>query len=187
MALKKQNVLSHIGIAVLLFSACRPPVGPLPEDSIYQSNGVFFDENEKQFHLRDLRGETVVLSMVYMQCKFACPLIVSDMKKIEAACGTRQRQHTRFVAVSFDPQRDDANARREFRKKMNLDDRWLLVSGADADLRELATMLGFSYSRGEKGEFLHSSAIFGLDQNGRIVARRDGSGGDPQEFANKLE
>src|SRR4051794_17238976 len=98
--------------------------------------------------------------MFFANCQAACPLLVHDMKRIEAALPPELRERVKFVLVTFDPERDTAAALHKYRTQQNLaSDRWSLLAGKNEDTQELAMLLGIKYKKDSRGQFAHSNII----------------------------
>jgi protein SCO1 len=120
------------------------------------------------------RGHPVIVSMFYGSCPSACPLIVSNIKRIEAELPPDVRADLRVLLVSFDAQRDTPTALRELATAQRIDTtRWRFAAGPDDEARQLANVLGVDYREVEPGFFTHNSVISVLDREGRVIARSD--------------
>ena len=53
-------------------------------ESIYQLNSIWRDQNNKKVILGKFKDKNVILAMFFASCQSACPVIVNDMKTIEA-------------------------------------------------------------------------------------------------------
>jgi protein SCO1/2 len=173
-------------VPLLPFVACRAqgaeavPASGLSERSLYRVTGRWTNHDGRALDLAELRGEPVVLAMVYTSCTMTCPLITSEMLAVQRALPADVRGRVRFVLASFDPARDSLAALRQHAEKMALDNRWLVLRAAPADVRQLAVLLGVSYRQLPSGDFDHSNIISVLDPQGvvsfqspRIPADRD--------------
>jgi protein SCO1 len=112
----------------------------------------------------------VLLAMIYTHCTATCPLAVSELKRIAA-----RHPDVRFVLVSLDPVRDDAQRLAAYASEHALDpSRWTLLTGTDADVRDLAATLGVRYRRVTPDDLAHSNLITLLDRDGRIARQTSG-------------
>ncbi|HEY1173387.1 MAG TPA: SCO family protein [Verrucomicrobiae bacterium] len=185
----------------LAFAGCRTrPVAASPpccrelkagqsytDSSLYQLDSLWSSDAGKQISLRVLRGRPQVVAMFFTRCEYACPLIVNDLKKIEAALPEKVRQQTDFLLVSFDSTNDHAEALRAYRLRQKLPmQRWTLVSGKADDVRELAALLGVNYRLDARGQFAHSNLITLLNVEGEITAQQQGLNQSPEEMARKI-
>jgi protein SCO1/2 len=144
---------------------------PMTGMSIYQLKSAWTDQHGATRQLEELRGRPQVIAMVYTNCGTACPLIVNDMKQVEATF-----PDVGFVLVSIDPERDTPNRLHEFAAGSRLGDRWTLLNGSDEQLLELATVLGVRYRRVSDTDFMHSNVLTVLNAAGEIVYRQEGLG-----------
>src|SRR5262245_60767301 len=101
--------------------------------------------------------------MFFAKCEYACPLLVHDMKRIEAALPEHVRSNVGFVLVSFDSDRDTPAALAEYRKNHELAANWTLLRGAPDDVLELGALLGVKFKKDARGQFAHSNVITVLD------------------------
>jgi protein SCO1/2 len=129
--------------------------------------------------ISEFRGHPVLITMFYGRCPAACPLLTSDLKRIERQLTDSARSKVRVLMVSFDAARDTPVELKRLMTERGMDaTRWTLASANDENARELAGVLGIRYRKLDNGEFFHSSSIVALDAMGRPRARMDGVGGD---------
>jgi protein SCO1/2 len=138
--------------------------------SVYDLDGTWRDQSGATRTLASLRGTPVLLAMVYTHCTATCPLAVSELKRIAAI-----EPGVRLVLVSLDPARDDPTRLARYAADRALDaQRWTLLTGSDAGVRDLAATLSVRYRRVTAADLAHSNLITLLDREGRI--RRQTSG-----------
>jgi protein SCO1/2 len=159
-----------------------------PSAPIYPLQLTLRDQNDETINADVFRGHPVIVSMFYGTCPGACPLLVSNIKRIEASVTPAARADARVLLVSFDAERDTPNVLRELAKAHRVDTaRWRFAAGADDDARQLANVLGVEYRRGEEGFFSHNSVVTVLDREGRIVARSEDPSADLTALASAVE
>lgn len=144
---------------------------PLTGSSVYLLEERWTDHLGAERQLAELRGTPQAIAMVYTNCGSACPQIVADMKRLEAAF-----PHLGLVLVSIDPERDTPDQLRSFFTGTRLNDRWTLLSGSDDSIAMLAAVLGVRYRQVSATDFLHSNVITVLDGQGNIVYRQEALG-----------
>jgi protein SCO1/2 len=149
---------------------------PLSDRSIYQLESIWTNDAAKPFRLAELRGRPQVVVMFFTSCAYACPILVHDLKRIEAALPEQVRSSkVGFVLVSFDSQRDSPSALAAYRQREQLSaQRWTLLHGRPDDLLELAALLGVKYKQDTRGQFSHSNIITVLDREGEVVHQQVG-------------
>ncbi|AKU90179.1 SCO family protein [Vulgatibacter incomptus] len=155
-----------------------PPPARGPDrraDSLYLLGGGFTDQDGKQAILAQLAGKPVLISMFYSTCKYACPLLIGDIRRIEEALEPRIRAELRVVLVTLDPERDTPDVLRKLRDVHALDPaRWTFLHTDATKVRELAEVLGIHYRVAKDGAIGHSSVITLLDKEGAIAGRVEG-------------
>jgi protein SCO1/2 len=158
------------------------PATAFTDKSLYQVDSRWTTDAGKQIKLGALRGKPQVVAMFFANCQYACPLIVNDMQRIEAALTPAQRARVGFTLVSFDPTRDTPEALAEYRKVRSLAaERWTLLRGEPDDVQELAALLGVRYKQDARGQFAHSNVITVLNAEGEITRQQVGLSQDIQE------
>jgi protein SCO1/2 len=154
--------------------------------SVYQVGSTWHDDTGKPITLASLSGRPVVLAMFYTGCENACPIIVSEMKRILGALPSDSRLSPRMILVSFDSDRDLPEVLHLYRDRMRLGSDCVLLHGQPDDVRELAMVLGVRYAKDARGEFSHTNLITILNPAGEIVFQRSGLTGDISNAVNAL-
>ncbi len=161
--------------------------GNYSSESIYQLNSTWRDQNNKKVTLGKFKDKNVVLAMFFASCQSACPVIVNDMKIIEAGIPADKINNYRFVLVSIDPTRDTPQALLKYAKEKNLDSsRWSLLTAGNDEVMELAMMLGFKYTRNDNGGFTHTNLISFLNRSGEIIHQNEGLDLDLKSITNVI-
>lgn len=163
------------------------PGKPLTDGSLYQLESKWTSDVGREIRLGVLRGKPQVVVMFFATCEFACPILLHDMKRLEAALAEKTRDEVGFILVTFDSQRDTVAALHAYREKQQLSPkRWTLLRGEPDDVRELAALLGINYQRDARGQFAHSNIITLLNREGEIVHQVNGLNTSVQEPAKIL-
>ncbi|MEO8330973.1 MAG: SCO family protein [Gallionella sp.] len=175
--------LAMLLIAGSVFSSAVSAAGkasPLPADSLYQLNLPLTDQDGRTADWGMRRGKPQLVAMFYTSCKFICPLIVDSGKAIERQLDEKQQKKLGILLISMDPKRDNPKALKTIVDMRKLDTtRWTLASPRQDDVRTVAGLLGIRYRLLADGEFNHSSALVLLDANGRVLARTEKMGSQP--------
>ncbi len=173
-------IFAVCGLAACSNEAAPPTFdtsAPLSETSLYLLDAAWATDTENTVHLADFRGRPVALSMIYTSCGHACPMIVSDIKKIED--GLPEDAEVEFVLVSFDPDRDSIEKLHAYREAHGLGENWTILRSEEVDVRTLAALLDVRYRFEADGNIAHSNLITLLDAGGEIIGRQEGLGNDP--------
>lgn len=153
---------------------------PLPADSLYQLTLPLTDQDGRTADWGTRRGQPQLVAMFYTSCQFICPLIVDSGKAIERQLDATQQRKLGILLISMDPKRDGPKALKAVADKRKLDPaRWTLASPRQDDVRSVAGLLGIRYRLLADGEFNHGSALILLDADGRILARTEKMGSQP--------
>jgi protein SCO1/2 len=171
-------------------SACCQAEAPAPftDKSLYQVESTWTTDTQKQMKLGDLAGRPQVVAMFFANCQYACPIIVNDMRRIEAALPPERRDDVGFTLVSFDSKRDTPATLAAYRQIRRLPaNRWTLLHGEPDEVLELAALLGVRYKEDAQGQFAHSNVITILNAQGEIVHQQVGLNQDIRETVRVLE
>ena len=154
---------------------------PLPGASIYHFNMTLTDEDGKTLKLADMRGQVVVIALIYSHCTSACPLLRGDLKRLYQTMEPAQRSKVQFLLVTLDPSRDTSVRLKQLEVNLGVDPAtWHLVRTSEDDLRQIAAVLTVKYTQGEDGIINHTAVITLLDNEGVPRARIEGLS-QPQE------
>ena len=164
-----------------------PAATPLSDRSLYQLDSSWTNDAGAALRLASLRGRPQVVTMFFASCQFTCPVLVKDMRRIEAALPENTRTNVGFVLVSFDSTRDTPAALAHYRKTHGLAANWTLLRAAPDDVLELGALLGVKFKKDVRGDFAHSNVITVLDAGGAIVRQIVGLNRDASEAVEAVE
>jgi protein SCO1 len=169
-----------LALAALAAAANTPcAAADLPGDSVYRVEARLTDQDATTHRFADGAGEVRLATMFYASCGYVCPLLIEQIRRIEAQLDEAERARLRVLLISLDPERDTPEALAALAARRKLDTpRWTLAQPAAADLRELSAVLGVQYRKRDDGEFNHSSVITLLDAEGRVLAQTAQLGGE---------
>lgn len=154
----------------------------LPELSVYNLPSTWTTQDDEQIQLEDLRGNVLVVVMIYTSCKAACPRLVADMRNIEKQVPEKDLKNVKFIMVSIDPETDTPDNLKQFSKdNLMEDDHWMFLRGTPEDTREFAAVLAVSYKKISPIDFSHSNIISVFDEEGVLVHQQEGLGVDNTE------
>jgi len=170
-----------LGLLLPLLPALANQPAPLPRDSVYQLDVQLLDHAGKRGPWRAQRGKPQLVAMFYTSCQYICPLIVDSAKAMERQLTPTERARIGITMISMDPVRDTPKVLSTVVTKRKLDTRrWTLASPGKNDVRQVAGVLGVRYRALADGEFNHTSALVLLDANGRVLARTEKMGSQPE-------
>lgn len=164
-----------------------PPTGTFTDKSLYQLDSTWIDDTGQPVKLGKLQGRRQVVVMFFASCTSACPILLHDLHRIEAALPEAERARVGFTLVTIDPGRDTPEALHAYRNARQLPaGRWTLLRGSPDDTLELAALLGVKYKREATGQFAHSNLITVLNDRGEIIHQLAGLNQDIGEVVKKI-
>ncbi|WPO77341.1 SCO family protein [Flavobacterium sp. KACC 22761] len=145
--------------------------------SIYNLPSKWTTQNGKDIELKSLRGNVLVMVMIYTSCKAACPRLVADMRDIESKLEEKTKQHVKLILVSIDPKTDTPERLKSFaiENKMNQDP-WIFLRSSEENTREFAAVLAVNYKQISPIDFSHSNIISVFNPEGELVFQQEGLG-----------
>ena len=177
-----------IAVFILLFSlqSCKEsdkkkdsvPVNKEISDlSIYNLLSKWTTQDGKDIELKSLKGNVLVMVMIYTSCKAACPRLVADMRDIESKLDKNTKQHVKLILVSIDPKTDTPEKLKDFAiaNKMNQDP-WLFLRSSEENTREFAAVLAVNYKQISPIDFSHSNIISVFNPDGELIFQQEGLG-----------
>lgn len=202
--MRKVTLKNYLTVAFGLFvllavNACNPSSNEkkndasqveakeLPGNSIYHIDGYWSDQNGDSLQLKAFAGKPVVFTMIFTHCEYACPMMVNDLKKLEALFSPEERQKFHFVMVSFDHVRDLPERLKEYAEAQELGSNWSLLHGNEDLVKELAIATDISFEFVDDGGITHSNRKLVLDKQGVILKSFNGLGTDPELMKSVLE
>jgi len=119
-----------LALAALLAAACSRPaplagtdLGALPAPDF-----ALPDQDGATVQLEALRGRPVVLTFLYTHCPDVCPLTAEKLRRVATDLGP-QAADVAWIAVSTDPDHDDAASAAEFVQQHGLEGRLRFLLG----------------------------------------------------------
>lgn len=150
-------------------------VGEISDLSIYNLPSVWTTQHNEKIELKELKGDVLVMVMIYTSCQTACPRLAADMRNIEKQIPEDKKEQVTLVLVSIDPETDTPERMAAFAKENKMDsDKWVFLRGSEEDTREFAAVLAVNYKRISPLDFSHSNIISVFDQEGELAHQQEG-------------
>jgi len=158
------------------------------QNSVFQLNSNWENQDGQQMKLADLNGKTVVMAMIYTSCKTACPRLTAEMRDIEKNLGKYDPGKVRLVLVSIDPEVDTPEKMKEYLKQNDFDgEQWLFLRGDESGTREFANVLSVKYKQISPIDFSHSNIISVFSDRGVLTFQKEGLNSDVTEIATEIK
>ena len=136
---------------------------------------VFTNQDERLISNEDYLGKVYVIEFFFTTCPTICPVMNSNMKRLEAAFGNRDD----FGIASFtiDPEKDTPGQLKRYAENLRVfSQNWHFLTGKAETIYELANT-GFNIFAGINpnvaGGFEHQGYFALVDQNGYLRSRTD--------------
>ncbi len=145
-------------------------------DSIFLLESKWQNQDGKEILLKDLKGKNLVVVMIFTRCQTACPLLVADMKKVNAKITEKQLKNTSLVFISVDPENDTPEVLKKYAEQHNIyGEPWILLRSDVESTREFANVLAVKYKKISPIVFSHSNIISVFNKNGEMVSQEEGT------------
>jgi protein SCO1/2 len=159
----------------------------ISDSSIFNLTSKWNTEEAKTVELKELKGKTLVMVMLYTTCKAACPRLAADMRSIESKVPKQYKEDVNYVLISIDPKTDTPKKLKEFAIENHMDgEQWTFLQGTESSVREFANVLAVKYKQISPLDFSHSNIISVFDPNGELVHQQEGLGVDNKETISKI-
>ena len=159
----------------------------ISDSSIFNLTSKWNTEEAKTIELKELKGKTLVMVMLYTSCKAACPRLAADMRGIESKVPKQYKDDVSYILISIDPKTDTPKRLKEFAIENYMDgEQWTFLQGTESSVREFANVLAVKYKQITPLDFSHSNIISVFDPNGELVHQQEGLGVDNKETISKI-
>ncbi len=159
--------------------------------SIYNLPEVWTTQNGDDIALKELKGNVLVVVMIYTSCKTACPILIKDMREIRKQVDTqipKTAKGVKYLLVSIDPETDTPEHLKAFAKENNMDDdQWLFLRSNEEQTREFAAVLAVNYKQISPVDFSHSNIISVFNKKGELVSQQEGLGIDYEKTVSEVK
>jgi len=156
--------------------------------SIYNLPSTWTNQKGENLELVDLQENVLVMVMIYTSCKAACPRLVADMRHIEQQVKSKNKDKTKYVLVSIDPETDTPERLKAFAKENQMDgDQWVFLRSTEENTREFAATLAVNYKRISPIDFSHSNIISVFNTAGELTYQQEGLGIDYAPTITEIE
>ena len=141
------------------------------QDAIGRELGHYrlMDRQGNAFALEKLRGQPLLVSLIYTSCYHTCPALTHHLaQNVEIAREALGHDSFNIVTVGFDTPVDTPQRMRTFARERGIDDpRWHFLSTDPQTMERLVKDLGFIYFASPKG-FDHLAQTTVVDADGVV-------------------
>lgn len=159
---------------------------PITDLSIYNLPSKWTNQDGATIEMVDLRGDVLVMVMIYTSCKSACPRLVADMRNIESRLPENIKKNVKLVLVSIDPLVDTPKRLKTFSITNKMDgNQWVFLRSTEENTREFAAVLAVNYKKIAPMDFSHSNIISVFNAEGELSFQQEGLGVNSDETVKK--
>jgi protein SCO1 len=106
-----------------------------------------------------LKGKSVIVNVMYTQCKDECPVETARLAQVQRLLGERVGKDFFFYSISIDPRRDTPAVLKAYAEKFHVGPGWLFLTGDENDIKLIARKLGLSRPRDAQNRDGHSPVL----------------------------
>ena len=150
---------------------------------------ALYDQNGKVFQSRFLRGNRVLMNFIFTRCAMPmmCPAATQRMVQLQSEAKEAGIKNLKLVSISFDPEFDSPGILREYAQNYEIDSAdYILLTGQKRAIKDILKQFGIVATE-EGGTINHTMATVLINENGKIVFRRNGSMWTASDFLDRLK
>jgi protein SCO1 len=192
------NKLFSILLSVLLVLSisCKEKL-PLDKDLTKKSYNLINQEGEAVVFPEIIKGQITVMGFIFTHCPDICPMTTHNMYLTEKELKKANINEVKFVALSFDPDRDTPEVLKKFAEVRELDfNSWTLLTGEINTVNDLLKRFDVKAIKTDEttdaeGNYeysmMHTDRISLIDENGRLRKNYKGSTINIEELVNDIK
>lgn len=148
----------------------------------------FTDTGGRSLTLDSLRGDPVVISLIYTSCYHTCPMVTEHLAKVVGMARKVLGENSfQVLTIGFDAANDNPVRMRQYARERGVRDaNWRFLSADGATIEGLVRDIGFSYAASPKG-FDHMTQATVLDRDGRVYRQVYGDRFSPPALVEPLK
>jgi protein SCO1/2 len=180
----KKLILLTLTISLLFSNSCTDNL-PLDKDLTKKNYTLINQDNKEVIFPENIIGHITVMGFIYTHCPDICPMTTHNMYLTEKKLREEDIQDVKFVALSFDPDRDSPEILKNFADIRDLDfNSWTLLTGEKSTVNELLKRFDVKAIKTDESiddegnseySMMHTDRISLIDKNGRLRKNYKGS------------
>ncbi len=183
--------------ALVLFSiSCKDNL-PLDKDLTKKSYTLINQDSDKVIFPENIVGHITVMGFIYTHCPDICPMTMHNMYLTEKQLKENGIDYVKFVALSFDPERDTPEVLKKFAEIRDLNfNTWTLFTGEKNTITELTKRFDVKAIKTDEmidndGQpeysMMHTDRISLIDKYGKLRKNYKGSTLNIEEIVNDIK
>ena len=102
------------------------------------------DDKEVRFYDDLIKGKIVTINFFYSKCEDVCPIVTSNLVKVQELLGDQVGRQVFMYSFSLKPAEDTPRAMKEYAEMHGVKPGWTFLTGKPEDLELLRRKLGFT-------------------------------------------
>ena len=178
------KILIPFSIILLVFISCQEKL-PLDKDLTKKSYELINQDSVKVNFPDIIKSNIAVIGFIYTHCPDICPMTTHNMYLTEKKLKEDGIDNVKFVALSFDPDRDTPEVLKKFAEIRDINfNNWMLFTGEKSvvedllrrfDVKAIKTDENFDEDGKQSYSMMHTDRISLVDENGILRKNYKGS------------
>jgi protein SCO1/2 len=192
---------SHTWLEDLIVSRVSADSSAMPAVTIAKEgdevpNFTLRNQNNREIHIRDYRGKTLLLTFIYTRCPVPdyCALMSDNFAQIDRALGENPQvyEKTHLLSISIDPGYDTPAVLKSYgaahteRYENETFAHWEFAGGTSEQVKKIAEYFGLTYFP-EKDQIIHALRTVIVSPDGKIIRIYSGNDWKPDEVAEEMK
>jgi len=135
--MNKLLLLFFISISILFYTSCKEKL-PLNKDLTKKSYLLLNQDSVEVKFPEIIAGNITVMGFIFTNCPDICPMTTHNMYLTEMRLKETGVNDVKFVALSFDPERDKPSVLKKFAEFRGIDfNDWIMLTGEKIIITDL--------------------------------------------------
>jgi protein SCO1 len=192
----KKIISTFLFFTIFLTISCKENL-PLDKDLTKKSYQLINQDSIEVTFPENIIGHITVIGFIYTHCPDICPMTTHNMYLTEKKLKGAGIENVKFIAISFDPDRDSPQVLKQFAKIRDLDfNSWTLLTGNKNTITDLTKRFDVKAIKTDEGideegkpeySMMHTDRISLVDQNGKLRKNYKGSTLNIEELINDIK
>lgn len=158
------------------FTAETARLNQLVEEKPLFPDVTLEDSNGREYSISEFEDKYVFITFLYTSCMTVCPQLEMNMSLVYEQIPSQYiGEDIVFLSISFDPTRDDPATLDKYKDYFDADgETWRMARVPDqTELDALLDAFGVIVIPDQYGNFVHNSAFYLVDKEGRLAEVMD--------------
>ena len=171
------------------------PAAMLASEGDEVPNFTLRNQNDREIHIRDYRGKTLLLTFIYTRCPVPdyCTLMSDNFAQIDRALGQDPGlyEKTHLLSISIDPAYDTPGVLKSYgaahteRYEKETFAHWEFAGGTTEQVKKIAEYFGLTYFP-DKDQIVHALRTVIVSPDGKVVKIYSGNDWKPEEVVDEM-